>query len=1177
MSVNWDDFYKKFEERFRESESLIKERLNFYRPLLEVLIEVSSDSSPLALDLGCGRGEFLELLTELGFKAYGVDLNPLFVEHCKKKGLEVYQEDALSFLKKTSKEKYLLISAIHLLEHLPFEVLVELVICIFSALKPGGIAIFETPNAENLIVGTRNFWLDPTHLKPLHPEFLKFLCEYAGFKETYLFYLHGAQNLKKPTIKDILQSASQDYAFLALKEPQNLETYSQISQTFKKLSLFQSLGTLELAEAFDQKFYAKVQKLIKNYQELSNICQELKARLDALWFSKPWKLYQLLGKAKRKIVSLINLFPFLKFSKTLKMQEKKESQESLLSEREKLFYRRIKRLTLSLPKKTPFLPSPNSKPSLAYLSPLPPAKSGIACYSLELLSYLKNYYEITLVTNQKEILPSLKNQFPVLSPEEFLKKGFLFDRALYHFGNSPFHAYMIDLLEEIPGVVVLHDVFLSDLVLYAQNSGLKPGFIYQMFYEFGGFSILLEAKEKDPKTLAQIYPLNTFVINKALGLILHSNYSFHLLQKFYSSIDSSKVAVIPPLRTSELQSSTVSLSQNSSGKSTSKEEFLIGSFGILSPYKECEKLIEAFYLFCLSKNPKAKLFLVGEPVSSEYYKVLDEKIKDLGLYDKVFITGWVEDETYQSYLQKVDLVVQLRRDSRGEVSRALLDAFSAGKPVIVNAHGYFEEIPHSVVFKISENFSVEELSKALEKLYYDKLLRDSLSLKAKEFLYENFNPSKIANLYFQTIENFYQKSLEINFYQSLTQEQNSLISLAKNLSEKVHPPFRKKQLLVDISALAREDLQTGIQRVVKAQLKYLFLSPPPGFRIEPVYLTDELGFWTLKYAQKFASSFLSLSETPLEDTLVEPYPEDIYYVPDLFGWGVCEVYRHTQLYSNLKKRKVKIVFLVYDLLPVRFPEYFPEGAKEVHACYLEAVLKVADKILCISKATAEDLVSFGKELGLQIKNLNIEILPLGADFEKVPHKELDPKEMSLLEVLKNQKFFLMVGTVEPRKGHHLVISAFELLWKENFEVSLVIVGKEGWMVKPLIQKIKSHPEFGKKLFFTGQISDTLLANLYKKALATICASEGEGFGLPIVESFFYQTPVIARNLPVFKELGKEQVFYFENTSNPEVLAKTIKDWLSLYEKGLHPKPNYLKILTWQEHTEKLKKYLLNLK
>lgn len=175
----FDAYYLAFEDACRGSEAEIRAHLERYQPQWET----ARPAGRLALDLGCGRGEWLELLTEHGFDAHGIDTNVAMVEHCREYGLNVRQLDAISALRELEDNSQALVSAFHLAEHLPFDVLYTLVDEAQRVLAPGGLLILETPNPENVLVGSHTFYHDPTHLNPLTPTALEFLLGYHGFAD----------------------------------------------------------------------------------------------------------------------------------------------------------------------------------------------------------------------------------------------------------------------------------------------------------------------------------------------------------------------------------------------------------------------------------------------------------------------------------------------------------------------------------------------------------------------------------------------------------------------------------------------------------------------------------------------------------------------------------------------------------------------------------------------------------------------------------------------------------------------------------------------------------------------------------------------------------------------------------------------------------------------------------
>ena len=173
------NIYAAIEEHFRGSRELISTRQKAYLPFLEF---AKQQQLPV-LDLGCGRGEWLEILKNENFKCEGVDTNAVFLNECTQKGLSTTNIDLLSFLSSQSSPRFGAITLFQVAEHLPFDVLVEVFRAARKCLVPGGVFIVETPNSKNLKVGAGTFWIDPTHERPLYPELLEFLSQFVGFEK----------------------------------------------------------------------------------------------------------------------------------------------------------------------------------------------------------------------------------------------------------------------------------------------------------------------------------------------------------------------------------------------------------------------------------------------------------------------------------------------------------------------------------------------------------------------------------------------------------------------------------------------------------------------------------------------------------------------------------------------------------------------------------------------------------------------------------------------------------------------------------------------------------------------------------------------------------------------------------------------------------------------------------
>jgi SAM-dependent methyltransferase len=175
-----DTYYVSFENSFRGSREDIKTRAEHY---LETFSEVGIDKNDgLVLDLGCGRGEWLEVLTEHGYACRGVDLNSAMITEALALGLDVVESDAVAYLRSLENESVLAVTSMHLVEHVPHAVLIALLDEAWRVLLPGGVLILETPNPENLTVGSHWFYMDPTHRNPIPPTLLQWVVQARGFE-----------------------------------------------------------------------------------------------------------------------------------------------------------------------------------------------------------------------------------------------------------------------------------------------------------------------------------------------------------------------------------------------------------------------------------------------------------------------------------------------------------------------------------------------------------------------------------------------------------------------------------------------------------------------------------------------------------------------------------------------------------------------------------------------------------------------------------------------------------------------------------------------------------------------------------------------------------------------------------------------------------------------------------
>ncbi|MHB8321204.1 MAG: glycosyltransferase family 4 protein [Acidithiobacillus sp.] len=361
-------------------------------------------------------------------------------------------------------------------------------------------------------------------------------------------------------------------------------------------------------------------------------------------------------------------------------------------------------------------------------------------------------------------------------------------------------------------------------------------------------------------------------------------------------------------------------------------------------------------------------------------------------------------------------------------------------------------------------------------------------------------------------------------------------------------------------------MHTGIQRVARSILQELLRHPPAGYAVEAAY-TDAAG--QLRYARKFISATIGKSPAELEEPLVSIHSGDVFFCPDLhLNYPFATL-------AALQQRGLRIVFTIYDIISLNSAYLFPKALNLAFTDWFTGVMSVADAIVCDSRAVAGEVKAWLEgHPGQRTRPLPIGYFHLGADIESSqPTQGPEGEGAEVLAACQSHPTLLMVGTLEPRKGHAQALAAVEALWQAGVDLNLVIVGKEGWRTQQLARQLRRHPERNRRLFWLEGASDALLLQLYARASALLAASYAEGFGLPLIEAARQGLPIIARDIPVFHEVAGEFAFYFPNTDSA-ALADSLRQWLQLHAEGKAPQSKDMPYLTWAQSTRQLLKVIL---
>lgn len=354
---------------------------------------------------------------------------------------------------------------------------------------------------------------------------------------------------------------------------------------------------------------------------------------------------------------------------------------------------------------------------------------------------------------------------------------------------------------------------------------------------------------------------------------------------------------------------------------------------------------------------------------------------------------------------------------------------------------------------------------------------------------------------------------------------------------------------------------TGIDRATKSILLALKSVVKVPTRIR-VVVPDDLG--NLCLVDDINKGTLKKAKHP-----VHPGPGDILLSVDL----VYHLSDYTK--STLRKLRgsgVKIVFVLHDLIPIRRPEWFMAAGDvverkkylETFTSWVEFVFAEADALLCVSRYVLDDARSFVGERyngdGPRLYWFHHGVDPniWGQRRSKSNDVGRGPTEFRLL----------MVGTLEPRKSQDLALDAFEMLWRDNYNFTLVIAGRVGkpWMSKyqtNLVNRCQEHSQYGRRLVFVEGASDATILDLYKGSDALLMLSEDEGFGIPLIEAAYCGLPIIVRDIPVFREVCATSAYYFQG-GDAHQLKKTLVAWSELFRIDAHPKSDAMPVNTWHE-------------
>lgn len=341
----------------------------------------------------------------------------------------------------------------------------------------------------------------------------------------------------------------------------------------------------------------------------------------------------------------------------------------------------------------------------------------------------------------------------------------------------------------------------------------------------------------------------------------------------------------------------------------------------------------------------------------------------------------------------------------------------------------------------------------------------------------------------------------------------------------------RRRLYVDLAVISRDDAGTGIQRVVRAIALTLLAEPQDRWEIHFVAARRRRAYHVIDWPDAGAEPRYEV---------MRARPGDVFLGLD---FSLDAIRFHRRQLARFRADGGRLWFLICDLLPVERPEWFSPNNVIRYKAWLNVLAELAEGFLSISRQTEIDLTRvLAARYGLEGGYSSV-VLPMGHNIRESMIRNTtadEPLPQPRFDV--TQPFVVMVGTLEPRKGHADVVGGFSEAWQQGLQDRLVLIGRMGWKTEALQTAIRSHPEFGRKLLWFHDVGDAELESIYRAAHGVILGSYAEGFGLPLIEALGHGKPVLARDIPIFRMHAASGLRYFPAAADVTVLARSILNW-----------------------------------
>ena len=1193
-----DSFYKAFEDRHRGSRELIKSRLNIYIPFVVPFKLLSG--APQALDLGCGRGEWLELLQHYGLDAKGVDLDEGMLSASRELGLDVAQADALEYIKGLAPESLSVVSAFHVVEHISFDALRQLVDEAHRVLIPGGLLILETPNPENLVVGTSNFYLDPTHQRPLPAMLLSFVAEFAGFGRVKTLYLQESPDLvssQKISLSNVLGGVSPDYAVVAQKKAP-AEICALFDAPFDRLYGI-SLGAL--AERYDQNaletktlwlqnewdaaqqkitalshqtgmLESKNQRLQNEWNAAKSRMGELDRELQSVYASNSWRITWPLRKVILAAKWVLKKFPLIvcKLNTMLRRILRNGLLLALAGLKSMLASQLLaKRLATHFPAANSHLRAsahahqPNHVRNTAAIGEtgniLPKGQRIIYYYVDHTVGDSVNTNMQRVVRGLVAFLQSWLLDPPVNTDMQRVVRGL--SRSLIESGERlcfvkwDFDHRQLVLInrDELAHLADWHDTLPREEALRYPAAGSQG--VAVPAHPIGEANWLVVPEVTYVNNHPAAVTLDVIMSAKRLGL--KSAFVFY---------DTA------PLRRKEL-------ADIAPGHEEYMQQLLLADLVVPISEWSASDLATFFTHHELAASntvPKiAALPLTGEshlsPRATAAYQATRQLILSVGSITprknqmalvqafKAFTlrhpgSGW-----------ELVLVGNINHDISAEFAAATrtpsIKVFKHASDKVLKR--LLNECAFTVFPSVMEGFGLP----ILESLWHGKPCicanfgaMDEAATGGGCLTVDVRNSDAILS----AIERlaFEPETLSRLSEEALARPLNSWRDYAAGFSETLNQfsdPLNKIGIIYYwIDHTVQFPSNTGIQRVTRQLARSLMKS---GAKLVPVRWNHQC----FVEASSDDLAHLARWNGPSPDAWADwQNPADAgknswLVVPELIHYLGQEGMLRLQSYA--RSMGLRTAWIYYDALPVTLADLYDSAAPAAHREYMLG-LRYFDLVLAISDYSAMELYGFLAAAPEHTPNIDSKIQPcvLPGEFLETA-RIMQPKDGE-----NNTCCILCVGTAEPRKNHAKLLLAYDLICQRSrHRIDLILVGRP--CTQEIDEIIAGYTEKYPNVRWEQNVNDARLRELYDQCDFTVFPSLAEGFGLPVLESLWHARPCICRNTGALGEVATGGGCLVVDTADVNALADAMFNLVEdeALRKQLATEATRRHFKTWHEY------------